>query len=1560
MDRLSRIPRAAAAFGLGLAVLVSCAGPSDSERLYYSVAMGGQTCGFQEVSISHLPDGGRPLVLLKEKGRGLVTALGKAIDTESEAEYRLDPENWGLVSCESTVDQGSGALKLSASVDGLRARVRVEPGGGEKEIPLEPETVFENSVYFPHLKRDFASGSARSARYKVLDLLDRKVREVTYTRTDDESVEFAGRTSEAVVFDCFSPEIGLKQRLWVDGETWRLLRSEAPWATLTRAGRSARQNLERANLDARILAPAGVEIGDINGLSYTKTRAVLEPVGNRLTVEGLNVPGQRFEGTVVDNRVEGTFEVRHERYDGTGAPSFPPDFGGRAELQPYLAPEDFIESDDAVLIAKATELTAGAADSWDAAKRLSRWVAENIGYDLPGGASARNTYDLREGECGAHSRLLAAFGRSVGIPARVVWGCLYVPNAGGSFGQHGWNEVYMGEAGWIPIDTTVREIDYADSGHIRLGVLSSSHISWNPKRMEILDFRVGSGESATPPGPGSALRYEPYLGDFQGPRGIIAVLTRGGGLAVRLADGRTFGLKDPDESGRWFFKLTPDVDISFEGSERGQVAGLVLANRARLPKKADPESIPEGVPEDLRTCLGRYAIPMQKDEITVTFRKGSLALIFPGGRVQPLQGPDADGLWSAKPGGDRFSFIRDESGTVQTMILHETVRATRVGPRVPGVGGASLSAGLFFRGVVGLGAAGWTSVSSPHGDPGPPTVEAILEKYIEALGGREALGGVRTRELAGELIHDYPSQSPPRTVLPAEVLAAAPGRWRLILKTSGGVQQMGYDGKSGWLQDSDRILIDDRQARSRLAFLFSPQAPLRLGDYFARPSLEGRVAFEGRAQYAVKATAASGREETLFFDAGSGLLTRLGDSIRITSYRREGGVLHPAEISIARSGGTSTYRFDDIRVNLDLDAARFAIPGLGEVFPEVFAGLSDPVVVPLLKDFPSVHEDMNIPCRDGRFLHDLIVRNRCRRGLEIGTFTGYSALWLGLAFRRTGGRLVTIEFEAEAGEEARKNILRAGLEDVVDARIADAFEEIPRLEGGFDFVFIDAWKPDYVRFLKLIRDRMEVGGVIVAHNVTNYARDMADYLAAIRNDPRLETTFEELTAEGMSVSKVLESPRPDVPPPPGQAGTSSRSGSPLVSVEDMRHDFLQLRRTLEKEHCCLYEYTPREEFEALFDRRFELLDRPLRLEEFFRITAPLAARVGCLHTALWMPGKFFNLGADNLFPLRVRLIENNLVAVGSYREPPEVPSGSVLREINGLSADKVFDELRSIASADASNPYFIDSQVEKRFSMFYASVFGFPDKYAVTFVPPGGGPAVAADLRPADIASVRKVVFANFDHPPLTLEFRDSDRTAVLTVPTFVYYDRVDYFQSFMDDAFRRIKDKGIGNLILDLRGNDGGDPFCAVILYSYLERRAAPYFAQPYGKYAPLAEPIPPAPSRFTGKLYVLLDGRCGSTNGHFCALLKYHRLGEFVGTPSGSTYKCNAGKNTEVRLDRTGLILTLGRSTYAAAVEGLDKAQPIQPDHPVHPTLRDYLEGKDVFLDTALKLIRAPGEAR
>ena len=155
---------------------------------------------------------------------------------------------------------------------------------------------------------------------------------------------------------------------------------------------------------------------------------------------------------------------------------------------------------------------------------------------------------------------------------------------------------------------------------------------------------------------------------------------------------------------------------------------------------------------------------------------------------------------------------------------------------------------------------------------------------------------------------------------------------------------------------------------------------------------------------------------------------------------------------------------------------------------------------------------------DGRFLRVLIAASGSTRALEIGGASGYSAIWMGLALRETGGRLITIEYDPARAKELAANVERAGLSDVVQVVAGDAFAQIPPLSRSFDFVFLDAWKKDYKKFFDLVYPRLDKGGLFVAHNVVNKKNEMTDFLDAVQKHPSLWTTIVSPSGEGMSVS----------------------------------------------------------------------------------------------------------------------------------------------------------------------------------------------------------------------------------------------------------------------------------------------------------------------------------------------------------------------------------------------------------------------------------------------------------
>jgi caffeoyl-CoA O-methyltransferase len=113
---------------------------------------------------------------------------------------------------------------------------------------------------------------------------------------------------------------------------------------------------------------------------------------------------------------------------------------------------------------------------------------------------------------------------------------------------------------------------------------------------------------------------------------------------------------------------------------------------------------------------------------------------------------------------------------------------------------------------------------------------------------------------------------------------------------------------------------------------------------------------------------------------------------------------------------------------------------------------------------------------------------------------------------------VTIEYDPVRAKEAAENVKRAGLSDIVQVVHGDAFKEIPKVQGTFDFVFLDAWKKDYKRFLDLVIPRVNRGGLFLAHNVVNKGSEMPDFLGAIEHDPALLTAIVTPSGEGISIS----------------------------------------------------------------------------------------------------------------------------------------------------------------------------------------------------------------------------------------------------------------------------------------------------------------------------------------------------------------------------------------------------------------------------------------------------------
>jgi predicted O-methyltransferase YrrM len=143
----------------------------------------------------------------------------------------------------------------------------------------------------------------------------------------------------------------------------------------------------------------------------------------------------------------------------------------------------------------------------------------------------------------------------------------------------------------------------------------------------------------------------------------------------------------------------------------------------------------------------------------------------------------------------------------------------------------------------------------------------------------------------------------------------------------------------------------------------------------------------------------------------------------------------------------------------------------------------------------------------GRFLHTLVLCTRPRFILEIGTSGGYSTMWLATAGRSVGTAVVTLEIDPLKVKLATSNLREAGLDDAVTIVQGDAFDYLRDRREPVDFVFLDAEKEDYVRFLELVVPLLPVGGVLVADNLISAAEELAAFRQRAEADARLSSVM---------------------------------------------------------------------------------------------------------------------------------------------------------------------------------------------------------------------------------------------------------------------------------------------------------------------------------------------------------------------------------------------------------------------------------------------------------------------
>lgn len=405
-------------------------------------------------------------------------------------------------------------------------------------------------------------------------------------------------------------------------------------------------------------------------------------------------------------------------------------------------------------------------------------------------------------------------------------------------------------------------------------------------------------------------------------------------------------------------------------------------------------------------------------------------------------------------------------------------------------------------------------------------------------------------------------------------------------------------------------------------------------------------------------------------------------------------------------------------------------------------------------------------------------------------------------------------------------------------------------------------------------------------------------------------------------------------------------------VEDLR----QVENCIFRENPFIF--TDEEEVKSAFADTYGQIEEGMTELEFYRLINPLVVKVNCGHTNLSISRALQKNREETAvyFPLKVTLVDNEFYFLEGSNSSG-IMAGDQLKSINGKSSSQILQILLDNISGDGDNEAKKRYIISKHFNNKFFDFVDNSSSFDLEYVDSDGNlkkTRLEAEYRREFNTSAWELHFNEYQDGN-HYEGKVFDDYAVLTVRVFMS-EKDEKFSLFLEDFFLSLKENHISKLLIDLRGNFGGSPDLSKNLLSYLVSKETVYLTGELPFLQNLLgfkRPIIPAENRFSGELLVLTDGAVFSTAGHFCAIVKYHKLGTLLGSRTAGTFVCTDSSKDTV-LANTRLCLHYSTLAYQVAVEGFSINEGIEPDVKVELGMDSILNNRDIQMERALQYLR------
>ncbi len=471
---------------------------------------------------------------------------------------------------------------------------------------------------------------------------------------------------------------------------------------------------------------------------------------------------------------------------------------------------------------------------------------------------------------------------------------------------------------------------------------------------------------------------------------------------------------------------------------------------------------------------------------------------------------------------------------------------------------------------------------------------------------------------------------------------------------------------------------------------------------------------------------------------------------------------------------------------------------------------------------------------------------------------------------------------------------------------------------------------------------------------------------------------------------------------------TANAGSPMIKAADLQADLVVLRKAYEELHPGLYRYNTKAEMDTHFDELKRKFSHDLSLQDAYLAFSEFAAQVKCGHTY----PNFFNqtkeiaaklFQGQNRVPFYFEWLNGRMVVTRDFTPDHRLPRGTQVLAINGNPSSLILKRLMTIARADGSNDAkrvaYLELTGDDKYEAF--------DIYFPMFFPQTGTTMQLLAQRPGEekpaTIAVQALTYAERVEPrksqEATLQGGDQplfewkhldDGSAYLRMPSWALYNSKWDWKTWLNAKLDELADKNAPALIVDLRGNEGGNDvgdeilsrlvaqdlkipaFSRLVRYRQTREDLNAYLDtwdpsfKNWGVAArDLEKPWPTAPpvhyfllvregetpdgdvivhsaKPFHGKLFVLIDANNSSATFQFDQIVKESKLGMLVGQPTGGNLRgINGGAFFFLRLPKSHIEMDIPLIGRFPSTPQPDAG--IAPDIPVATTIEDIITGAD-----------------